>query len=90
MIVKFCRSNLIRIKSWAIRLRQPDGRLDVETVEVKDRNGSGFSCCADGIPIESPQPGHYGMREQAELIGADLHVDSQPGHGTRITLHFGR
>jgi signal transduction histidine kinase len=33
--------------------------------------------------------GHYGivsMRERAASIGADLHLDSQPGHGTQVSI----
>jgi signal transduction histidine kinase len=33
--------------------------------------------------------GHYGlvgMQEQAALIGAELHVDSAPGQGTRVSV----
>jgi len=45
----------------------------------------------DGIGFDprGSSPGHYGvigLREQAELIGAELRIDSSPGQGTRLTV----
>jgi signal transduction histidine kinase len=45
----------------------------------------------DGIGFnpDIPQQGHYGivgLREQAQLIGAHLHIDSAPGRGTALTV----
>lgn len=47
----------------------------------------------DGVGFDTavPCPGHYGMlgmREQADLIGADLLVNSAPGRGTEVQLRF--
>jgi signal transduction histidine kinase len=47
----------------------------------------------DGVGFDpsSPRPGHYGLRgiaEQAELMGADLEVHSQPDKGTQIVVAF--
>jgi signal transduction histidine kinase len=47
----------------------------------------------DGVGFDpsSPRPGHYGLRgiaEQAELMGADLEVHSQPDQGTQIVVAF--
>lgn len=42
-----------------------------------------------GFDVAAPHPGHFGMhgmREQAEIIGARLQVQSTPGQGTRVTL----
>ncbi|HWS05154.1 MAG TPA: histidine kinase [Burkholderiaceae bacterium] len=53
------------------------------TLSVRD-DGVGFDTAV-------PCPGHYGMlgmREQADLIGADLQVCSQPGQGTSVRLGF--
>lgn len=47
-------------------------------------NGVGFNASA-------PRPGHFGMRgmrEQAEIIGAQLQVQSTPGQGTRVTIRM--
>jgi len=45
-------------------------------------NGIGFDPGAH-------RPGHFGivgLREQADLIGAELHIDSQPNEGTKISV----
>ncbi len=42
-----------------------------------------------GFDAQASSPGHYGivgLREQAELIGAELCIDSSPGLGTKLTL----
>jgi len=42
-----------------------------------------------GFDPEAPQPGHFGLvglREQAQLIGAELLIDSAPGRGTRVLV----
>lgn len=44
-----------------------------------------------GFDSEAAHPGHYGllgMREQAQMIGAELQVRSAPGEGTRLRLEF--
>jgi signal transduction histidine kinase len=61
-----------------VRLAGAGGRLEISI----DDNGIGFD------PAE-PHPGHYGLtglREQAELIGAELQIDSAPGRGTRVCI----
>ena len=45
----------------------------------------------DGIGFDPaiPRQGHYGivgLHEQAQLIGAHLHIDSAPGRGTTLTI----
>ncbi len=48
-------------------------------------DGCGFAGQAD------PELNHYGikgMQERAEMIGALLHIDSQPGSGTRMSLQM--
>ncbi|MGO8829411.1 MAG: histidine kinase [Steroidobacteraceae bacterium] len=42
-----------------------------------------------GFDPQGSSPGHYGivgLREQAQLIGAELCIDSSPGQGTKLTL----
>jgi signal transduction histidine kinase len=42
-----------------------------------------------GFDPEVSRPGHYGLlglREQAQLINADLRIDSSPDHGTALTV----
>jgi signal transduction histidine kinase len=45
-------------------------------------NGIGFDTYAD-------RPGHFGivgLREQADLIGAELHIDSRANEGTKVSV----
>ena len=56
----------------------PEGRI---RLEIRD-DGVGFNPAA----APADRYGLAGMRERADLIGADLHVESAPGHGTRIVL----
>ena len=56
-----------------------DSRIELH---IQD-NGRGFDC------YDNPEEGHFGlrgMRERAEILGGSLHIDSQPGEGTRLTL----
>ena len=48
-------------------------------------DGSGFD------PLQPTGDDHYGllnMRERAASIGAEFELDSGPGRGTRVTVHF--
>jgi signal transduction histidine kinase len=67
-------------------------RVDVELQSVQgthlelriEDNGIGFDAGAQ-------RPGHFGivgLREQAELIGAELRIDSRPGEGTKIFVSW--
>lgn len=66
-----------------VSLYRRDGQL---TLEIED-DGMGFSAEADR---ERDQLGIRGMRERAELIGADLQVRSLEGEGTVIRLTYGK
>ncbi len=63
----------------AVKLQTTDGRhLELR---IED-NGVGFDPAA-------PRPSHYGivgLREQADLIGAELKIDSSPHQGTTLTI----
>ena len=42
-----------------------------------------------GFDPDTHHPGHFGivgLREQADLIGADLQIDSRPNEGTKVTV----
>ncbi|MGC1523167.1 MAG: histidine kinase [Steroidobacteraceae bacterium] len=62
-----------------VRLRSTgDGKLELQ---IED-NGVGFDPAA-------LRPGHYGivgLREQADLIGGELHIDSKPNAGTTLRV----
>jgi two-component system nitrate/nitrite sensor histidine kinase NarX len=64
-----------------ITCREQDGAV---LLEIRD-NGMGF----DAGDITNPsQHGLRGMRERAELIGADFQVTSQPHRGTRVSVRL--
>ena len=61
-----------------VKLAAAGTRLELS---IED-NGIGFD------PLLQ-RPDHYGiigLREQAELIGAELQIDSRPGEGTKLTV----
>jgi signal transduction histidine kinase len=65
--------------SAVIEARAVDGRLELVVCD----DGPGFAAVA------GPSEGHFGlllMRERAQVVGAELVVDSTPGHGTRVAL----
>jgi two-component system nitrate/nitrite sensor histidine kinase NarX len=64
-----------------ISLREWSGNL---ILEVRD-DGQGFS--PEDIPGMSKY-GLRGMRERAELIGADFQIISQPRQGTTVSIHL--
>ena len=58
------------------------------SMEISD-NGQGFN--PEEVIDNQVRPSHIGlisMKERAELIGACLQINSQPGEGTRIILTF--
>jgi len=75
-------------------------RVDVALRDVEgDADGDGNAAAVeltiedDGIGFDpaSPHPGHYGlvgMREQAQLIDAELSIVSAPQRGTTLRLHL--
>jgi len=61
-----------------VSLARRDGRL---TVVVSD-DGQGFDVPA----AREPGIGLAGMEERAGMLGGQLTIESQSGHGTRVTL----
>jgi signal transduction histidine kinase len=62
-------------------------------VAVVRDDGSGFSLSnggskadGDGVPDATSGFGLHGMRERAELVGAELEVQSRPGEGTAVRV----
>lgn len=59
---------------------------ELVTLECSD-NGQGFN--VPDSPASFAPGGHFGllgMYERAEMIGAQLEIESSPGHGARITI----
>ncbi|MBN1263923.1 MAG: PAS domain S-box protein [Anaerolineales bacterium] len=88
-VYRICQEGLSNITKHArasqVRLNL---RLSPEGLELQlDDNGRGF------VSPELTPSGHYGlsmMRERAAAVGAVLTVNSKPGQGTEILLHWDR
>ncbi len=65
-----------------VRVNAVWGRSTFE-VSISD-NGHGF----DPTSIDGTTFGIVGMRERAQLIGADVHIESRRGDGTKIVLRM--
>jgi two-component system, NarL family, sensor kinase len=66
-----------------ITLRLERG-ADVVRLTIED-DGQGFDVGAVASPRDTRRFGLLGMRERARLLGGDVHVESTPGVGTRVT-----
>ena len=65
-------------------------RVDA-SLDIVDGTHLRLRIADDGIGFDpgTPYPGHYGLvglREQAQIIGADLRIDSAPQRGTELTV----
>ncbi len=89
------QAQLIRIVQEAlsnVRKHALAGKVDLSFIETRDDvileirdDGVGF--LAEDVP-EASQYGLRGMRERADLIGADFQVISQPGIGTTVRVRL--
>ena len=73
-VERHARANLVQVNLHSTA----DGRLELSIAD----DGVGFDPSAS-------RPGHYGLvglREQAQLIGADLSIQSTPHAGTTLRL----
>jgi two-component system sensor histidine kinase UhpB len=68
-----------RAERLEVRLRRRNTNL---TLLIRD-DGEGFPT---DRPSDSGRFGLRGMRERAEMIDADLTIDSQPGRGTTVEM----
>lgn len=70
-----------------VRLHQDGKRVVMEVVD----DGKGFTPWTEAEEGAAPvRYGLAGIRERAELLGADLSVDSEPGGGTKLRLSVPR
>ena len=58
---------------------------DSTTIEIKD-DGKGFVIGEDLRFVEAGKIGLAGMQERADLLGGNLSIQSNVGHGTLVTL----
>jgi two-component system nitrate/nitrite sensor histidine kinase NarX len=81
-VAKHAEANQATV-SWHCSPPGLDEKVKVEQVKL---------CVSDdgrGFDVNSVSPDHLGigiMRERAEAIGASLTIESQPGHGTQVTV----
>jgi signal transduction histidine kinase len=64
-----------------LTLAFPNHRVELEIAD----NGRGFDLDDVRQPSRHGGLGLYGMRERAELLGANLAIESAPGKGTKVT-----
>src|SRR5271168_814674 len=83
---------ILRMAQEALRNVERHARATHVVVRLQStRAALEFRIEDDGVGFDpqASRPGHYGivgLREQAELIGAELRIDSQPGAGTRLCI----
>jgi signal transduction histidine kinase len=72
--------------SSATKVRVSVHQVGAWLVATIEDNGQGFAINPQGMPDQRTGLGLLGIRERAAIAGGTLTIDSQPGHGTRITL----
>lgn len=85
--------NLLRIGQEAVANAVKHGRARLVSITLEyDSNKARLSICDDGqgFQTQAPTPsGHFGlldMRERAQAMGCILHIQSEPGRGTTVTV----
>jgi signal transduction histidine kinase len=72
-----------RAKQAKLLFRADEQRMLIQIID----DGKGFE--AARLSMINPQCGGFGLlgtRERLSAIGATMHIDSTPGHGTKVTL----
>jgi signal transduction histidine kinase len=84
---------LLRMAQEALRNIERHAQANRVTVRLRSTADSTLELRIEddgvGFDPEALRPGHYGivgLREQADLIGASLHIDSRPDEGTRFCV----
>jgi len=87
--------SVFRIAEEALRNIDRHAHASHVDVNLKDAGDGAIELTItdDGVGFdpEAPHPGHFGVtgiREMAQLIGADLDLHSEPGAGTRLRLRL--
>lgn len=89
IVQQACQNALTHAQASVIRI---SGSLDPERVELIVNDG-GIGV-ASGVPLDlvgllvSRHFGLAGMYERAALIGAELQIESIPGHGTKVSVNW--
>ena len=84
---------LLRMSQEALRNIERHAKATRLTVTLRVLQATGLTLVIEdngiGFDTQVPRPGHFGLdglREQAELIGADLRIDSRPDAGTTVSI----
>jgi len=84
---------LLRMAQEALRNVERHARATRVVVKLLAAAGTHLELCIEdngiGFDPRAHLPDHYGiigLREQADLIGAELKIDSTPGEGTKLTV----
>jgi signal transduction histidine kinase/ligand-binding sensor domain-containing protein len=84
MVVKEALNNVLKHSGASeahLRLRLQDGILEIQV----DDNGHGF---AHTVATTTKRSGLANMRQRTEIIGASLHIESQPGKGASVRVQW--
>jgi signal transduction histidine kinase len=86
---------LLRMAQEALRNAEQHARATRVVVKLKSAGGTHLELSIEdngiGFDPRAHRPDHYGLvglREQADLIGAELIIDSKPGGGTKLTVRL--
>jgi signal transduction histidine kinase len=84
---------ILRMAQEALRNVERHARATRVVVRLQSRDNARLELCIEdngvGFDPKAQRPGHYGivgLREQAELIGAELFIDSRPNQGTNLRI----
>ncbi len=84
---------LLRMAQEALRNVERHAMASRVSVTLRASEGTDLELCVKdngvGFDPQAPHPGHYGvlgLREQAQLIGAELDIASGPQQGSRLTV----
>jgi signal transduction histidine kinase len=84
---------ILRMAQEALRNVERHARATRVIVRLKSKDASHLELRVEdngiGFDPEAARPGHFGivgLREQAELIGAELRIDSTPNEGTTLCV----
>jgi signal transduction histidine kinase len=87
--------SILRMAQEALRNVERHAMASRVAVTLKTADGVHLELCIQdngiGFDPQALHPGHYGvvgLREQAELIGAELHIVSGPQRGTQLTVRL--
>ncbi|HXQ30488.1 MAG TPA: histidine kinase [Steroidobacteraceae bacterium] len=84
---------IFRVAEEALRNIEQHSMATRVVVSLQTRHGTHLELRIEdngiGFDPHEPYPGHFGLvglREQAQLIGADLKIESAPNRGTTLTM----